>query len=116
VTGGEEAEARLRCLAARLDSNVVFAMSQGSKELFHTNLLGWYLHRFPDLRTALLDAWQVPALPGDPDHQARVRREWRNLDLVVHEPGRSALVIENKVFALPDTVQLDRYTAQPWCC
>jgi len=51
----------------------------------------------------------VPALPGDPDQQAWVRREWRNLDLAVHEPGRSVLVIENKVFALPDTAQLDRY-------
>lgn len=109
MTGGEGTEARLRCLVARLDGDVVFAMSQGSKELFHSNLLGWYLRRFPDLRTALLDAWQVPAWPGDPGHQARVRREWRNLDLTVHEPGRGVLVIENKVFALPDTAQLDRY-------
>ncbi len=51
----------------------------------------------------------MPTLPGDPDQQTWVRREWRNLDLAVHEPGRSVLVIENKVFALPDTAQLDRY-------
>jgi hypothetical protein len=57
----------------------------------------------------LLDAWQVPR--NGHAREARVRREWRNLDLVVEHPGRSPLVIENKVFSLPDTVQLNAYAA-----
>jgi hypothetical protein len=99
-------------LVGELERDVVFAMSRGSKELFHSNLLGWYLERFPRLSAALLDAWQVPYWPGDPDPARRVRREWRRLDLVVHEPGRRTLVVENKVFALPDAAQLDAYTRQ----
>lgn len=43
-------------LTAWLDGDVVFAMSQGSKELFHSNMLGWYLRRFPFLRETLLGA------------------------------------------------------------
>ena len=102
----------LRHLVEQLEDNVVFAMSQGSKELVHSNMLGWYLTRFPAVRTALLGAWGVPALPVDPEDQVWVRRESRHFDLAVHEPGRRVLVIENKVFALPDTTQLDQYSKQ----
>jgi hypothetical protein len=104
--------AGLHRVVEQLKGDVLFAMSQGSKELFHSNMLGWYLTRFPAVRAALLDAWAVPALPDDPDPRVRVRREGRHFDLAVHEPGRAVLVIENKVFALPDTAQLDGYSMQ----
>ena len=93
--------AGLSRLMGRLDSDVLFTMSLGSKELFHSNMLGWYLRCFPALRAALLDAWEVPAHPADPDLHLQVLRESQHFDLMVHEPGRRALVIENKVFALP---------------
>ncbi|MGQ4480194.1 PD-(D/E)XK nuclease family protein [Streptomyces sp. SAS_276] len=100
--------ARLSDLVESLTGDVVFAMSRGSKELFHSDTLAWYVERHPVLGEALLDAWQIPE-SGHGLGRVRVRREWRNLDLVVEYPGRSPLVMENKVFSLPDTDQLDSY-------
>lgn len=39
----------------------------------------------------------------------RVERERENLDLVLRWPGAAPLVIENKVFSLPEKAQLDEY-------
>ena len=39
----------------------------------------------------------------------RVERERENLDLVLRWPGAAPLVIENKVFSLPERAQLDEY-------
>ncbi|MFD8722968.1 PD-(D/E)XK nuclease family protein [Streptomyces sp. NPDC059629] len=100
--------ARLQDLVESLTDDLVFAMSRGSKELFHSDMLAWYVEHHPVLGEALSDAWHVPASGSGPD-RVRVRREWRNLDLVVEWPGRSPLVVENKVFSLPDTGQLDAY-------
>ncbi|MFE5372934.1 PD-(D/E)XK nuclease family protein [Streptomyces mirabilis] len=105
----DDPSVRLATLVESLTGDVVFAMSRGSKELFHSDTLAWYLDRCPAVGEALLDAWQVPRTGQA--REARVRREWRNLDLVVEHPGRSPLVIENKVFSLPDTGQLDAYAA-----
>ncbi|WP_369225443.1 PD-(D/E)XK nuclease family protein [Streptomyces sp. R39] len=105
----DDSFARLATLVESLTGDVVFAMSRGSKELFHSDTLAWYLDRHPVAGEALLDAWQVPRTGQA--REARVRREWRNLDLVVEYPGRTPLVIENKVFSLPDTGQLNAYAA-----
>ncbi|WP_239015044.1 PD-(D/E)XK nuclease family protein [Streptomyces sp. CdTB01] len=100
--------ARLSGLVESLTGDLVFAMSRGSKELFHSDTLAWYVEHHPVLGEALMDAWRVPE-SGHRPGQVRVRREWRNLDLVVECPGRRPLVIENKVFSLPDTDQLASY-------
>lgn len=92
-----------------LDTDPMLAMSQGSKELFHSDLLAWYVGRFPAVRTALLDAWAPAPGPVTDNGGIPVRREWRHLDLVVHVPERQPLVVENKMFSLPDERQLDRY-------
>lgn len=96
-------------LIERLDADPMLAMSQGSKELFHSDLLAWYLRRFPAVRKALLDAWAGAPGPVADDGDPPVRREWRHLDLVVHVPQRPPLVVENKMFSLPDERQLDAY-------
>ncbi|MGH3375310.1 MAG: PD-(D/E)XK nuclease family protein [Actinoallomurus sp.] len=98
----------LRGLIDGLNDDPMLAMSQGSKELFHSDLLAWYLARFPMLRAAVLDAWGVMPCPVA-DGAVCVRREWRHLDLVVEVPGRQPLVVENKMFSLPDERQLDAY-------
>jgi hypothetical protein len=87
----------------------MLAMSQGSRELFHSDLLAWYLNRFPAFREALLHEWNVAPGPGPGAGVDHVRREWHHLDLVMHAPDRQALVVENKMFALPDEAQLDSY-------
>lgn len=107
----EESYAGLASDVTSLSNDLVFAMSRGSKELFHSDVLAWFLEHHPVLQTALLDAWQVPVTDASREPESRVRREWMNLDLVLQHTGRRPLVIENKVFALPDTDQLDTYAA-----
>lgn len=98
----------LREVCARLHANPVLHMSLHSKELFHSNTLAWLVEAHRELGAKALAPWLVP----DPEQQVfRVRREHRNLDLVVELPGFRPLVVENKTFSLPDEGQLSRYDA-----
>jgi hypothetical protein len=91
---------------ARLQDNPVLHMSLGSKELFHSNLLGWILEGDPHRASEILSPW----LKARPAQQGSlVWREAHDLDLVVHLPSWAPLVVENKVFSLPAEDQLDRY-------
>src|SRR5664279_4046448 len=110
-------------LQAAIDALVaepLWHVSLGSKELFHSNLLGWMCERFPAKALDVFRPWLVPA----PTTTAtRVRREYKHLDLVIEWAGYAPLVIENKVFSLPDDSQLIRYgdelasgPARPRCC
>jgi hypothetical protein len=91
----------------RLQENPVLVLSLHSKELFHSNLLGWLVERFPSAGASVLRPWLVPDLSRD---VLRVRREKYHLDLIVELPGYKHLVIENKVFSLPDPAQLLGYS------
>lgn len=75
-----------------LKRDVVFAASLGSKELFHSNLLGWYVEHDPMLGAALVEAWTGQSSVGP----FTVSRELTNLDL----------------FSLPDDDQLSRYSGR----
>jgi hypothetical protein len=83
-------------------------MSLGSKELFHSNVIGWIAESIGPAN--LLGAWMTPdkSMVSGPS----VLRERLNLDLILQNPGYRPLVIENKAFALPDRVQLDRYSPE----
>src|ERR1700760_5161094 len=101
--------AEVAAVVAELASDPMFAASQSSKELFHSNMLAWYLQRWPQARSELARAWNLPL--DHPDDQVVIGREEHHLDLVMKAAGRLVLVVENKVFALPDETQLARYTA-----
>ena len=101
----------LAALVDALKDDPVFAMSLGSKELFHSNLLAWFLERSPVLRERIADAWELADGPPTSDGRLWLQREWRHLDLVMHIPGRQVLAVENKVFSLPDESQLSDYGA-----
>jgi hypothetical protein len=89
-----------------LANEPLLAASLHSKELFHSNLIGWVLERSPDIALDALSPW----LQTDVDQADWfVLREHRHLDLVVAIPGQSVIVIENKVFSSPDESQLERY-------
>lgn len=92
-----------------LANEPLFHLSLHSKELFHSNLLGWFINEYPDAAREVLVRLGVPTRPSATIH--RVRRESKNLDLVVEVPGLAPVIIENKVFSLPDEEQLDRYSA-----
>jgi hypothetical protein len=101
--------ARLRTWCSDLDAEPMWTLSMGSKELFHSNLLGWICERLSPK-----DAAYVLGLPpmqsGAASGTVVIRREYKNFDLTVELPGYPAAVIENKVFSLPDMDQLEEYT------
>lgn len=101
VTAGAARE-----LARALDAEPLFAMSRGSKELFHSDLLGWFVERFRELGLA---AFPANAGEGTVD---KVERERLHLDLLIRRRDHQPVVIENKVFSLPDEAQLDRYASE----
>ena len=97
---------RLTLLCGALAGEPLLHVSLGSKELFHSNLLGWVCERFPGAARTVLGDWLVPA---DGVVTDRVRREFQRLDLVVEFTGYQPIVIENKTFSLPDEKQLEKY-------
>ncbi len=97
-------------LARALDAEPLFHMSLGSKELFHSNFIAWFARKYADEACAVLGPWAGAASSGD---QHRVGREEGDLDLVIELPGHNPLVVENKVFSMPDERQLERYAQGP---
>ncbi len=114
-------------ILGELKESPTFAMSLGSKELFHTNFLAFLLEsdleEFDGLRRRLRTALHFPVLDGEPTTTCAVWREKRNLDLVLvpfragNEPGQPRLllsesrahVIEAKLKSIPTASQLKGY-------
>jgi hypothetical protein len=99
---------RIKEICDRLNNEAVYHWSLHSKELFHSNVLGWFCEKYPAVATQVLQRW----VPQRDNSEHWVLREKYNLDLVVQLPGLAPLVIENKVFSPPDETQLDRYAEQ----
>lgn len=102
---GELAEA---CEA--LQQEPLFHLSLHSKELFHSNFLGWFCEAHPTAAAAVFGNW-VPS--GEEVTSVAVLLEKAHLDLAVELPGLAPFVVENKVFSPPDEGQLDAYAAGP---
>ncbi|MHB1010274.1 MAG: PDDEXK-like family protein [Propionibacteriaceae bacterium] len=94
-------------IARRIESNPLGRLMYGQRELFHSNLVGWFFDMLPDAADATL---RPLTLPGA-DSGRWVDRERGNMDLVFHWPDRAPLVVENKVFSLPHRDQLEEYEA-----
>ena len=92
----------LAAVTAGVEANPVFAMSLGSRELFHSNLLAWFINHHRPAAEAL-------GLDGD----VTALREKNHTDLLIRHGRAQVTVIENKVFALPNTSQLDRLSNRP---
>ncbi|PKQ25160.1 MAG: hypothetical protein CVT64_11135 [Actinobacteria bacterium HGW-Actinobacteria-4] len=97
-----------RAAAERIEANPLGRLMYGHRELFHSNLLAWFFDYLPDAADAVF----APLTSTGTDIARSVDREKENLDLVMHWPDRRPLVIENKVFSLPDKSQLDAYRAK----
>lgn len=95
---------------AELRANPLARLMPGSRELFHSNLLAWY---FDVMAPQAMPVFQsLAGLDETPNSAASIRRESANLDLVVLDDAGKGFVLENKVFSLPDTEQLDLYAAK----
>jgi hypothetical protein len=125
-------QSALRPLLKQLRMSPTFAMSLGSKELFHSNFLGYVFEsREPglcDLQSSLRDLFRIPRA-ADEESWCFAYRELSSLDLVLvpvkkvadkggdsvadernYEPsGAPAAVIEAKLKALPSAKQLQGY-------
>lgn len=89
-----------------LSAEPMFHLSLQSKELFHSNFLGWLCERHPDLGAEVFGRWVSQRSSAT---TLRVQRERSHLDLAIELPGLAPFVVENKVFAPPDEAQLDSY-------
>src|SRR4051812_37530892 len=96
----------LSAVVDALAASPLHALSLGSHELFFSNLLAWGTEQFPVEMEQALSPWLAAGGHGT---KSNVRREWRNLDLVIQFPGYRPLVIENKSLSMPDEAQLRRY-------
>lgn len=93
-------------LCASLAAEPMFHLSLQSKELFHSNFVGWLCETHPDIGVDVFGRW----VSRQPETTTlRIQRERSHLDLAVELPGLAPFVVENKVFAPPDESQLDDY-------
>lgn len=97
--------------SAVLQTEALGRIMFGNSELFHSNLIAWIFETFPEQADDVFGAFVTRGDSTGSDVRS-VERERENLDLVMHWPDRGSLVIENKVFAVPTTEQLDRYAAK----
>jgi hypothetical protein len=89
----------------RLKSNPIYALSLGSRELFHSNFLGWMCDNYPSMIAVFFDV----AMP----EKVKVEREKNNLDLKItfdEHAERRIIVIEIKVKDSPKPPQLSGYS------
>lgn len=87
-----------------LKPSLVFAMSKGSHELFHSNIWAWLIEKDSRFARAFF-----PDMKGEIES---VKREEGNRDLTIwtREDGRRrAYVVENKFKSIPRREQLEEY-------
>jgi hypothetical protein len=94
-----------RDVARRIEANPLGRLMYGQRELFHSNLIGWFFDELPGPADA---TFRPLAAPGA-DSRRSVERERGHMDLVFRWPDRAPLVIENKIFSLPHRDQLEEY-------
>lgn len=89
-------------VVSELGSDLIYQLSTAGQELFHSNMLYWLATEAPSESAAI---WELFGL----EKPVRADREYQKVDLHV-ESGDRHLFLENKVMALPDAAQLERYS------
>lgn len=92
-----------------LKNSLIFQMSLGSKELFHSNVWAWLMEKDSRIINVFFDV-DLARYKVD-----SVLREYHKRDIVVELEELSShrkyyLLLENKIKSLPTREQLDRYT------
>lgn len=88
----------------RLKLSPIYAMSLGSKELFHSNFWAWIIEQ-EETRSFIHCFFPNFNL----DNFKSVEREDNYRDLVIHDINGNEYVIENKIKSYPDYEQLKKY-------
>lgn len=94
-----------------LKSSLIYDMSLGSKELFHSNVWGFLMKNDHDF----IQVFYPSFLPSNYyDEKIEVSREWHHRDVAIWLPKKdgtkSFIVIENKIKSMPNYGQLEEYT------
>lgn len=90
-----------------LEKSLLFAMSHGSHELFHTNVWAWLVKRYPEFAKVFFDDGI------DVSKIVDVRREQGNRDLTIwieNDGVKKAYVVENKFKSSAREDQLAEYS------
>lgn len=94
-----------------LEQSLLYRMSLGSKELYHSNVWAWLMENDSNFLKAFF-----PEFDNRDWVVNDIRREWRNRDIVITLKRQNAhapscyLVIENKIKSMNSREQLERYT------
>lgn len=89
-----------------LKGSPLFNLSLGSKELFHTNFIGWLCNNYTVEMGEILSNYF--ALKEKDTVITNVARELKNIDLSF-SIGAISVIVENKVKSIPDKTQLISY-------
>jgi len=86
-----------------MKNSIVYQMSLGNKELFHSNLWKWLIQQKPKLVNVFFSTLNANDI-------MEVRREDKNRDIVIKLNNVDEYIIENKIKSYPDKEQLERYS------
>jgi len=103
-------DGRVAEICAELRRDALHNLSLGGKELFHSDFLAWFAQSYPEEAAHVFSGY---AQLGDPGPGEVAEREYEHLDLILRLPHLQLIVIENKVWSLPDDAQLQAYAAGP---
>lgn len=89
-----------------LEESPIYAMSLGSKELFHSNFWAWLMRRNPEFIKTFFPKFR--------SQKPSVEREEKHRDITIHTEKGSKndkiYIIENKIKSLPTDDQLKKYS------
>ncbi len=92
-----------------LRKSLVFNMSLGNKELFHSNMWATLMEKYPEIISIFFDKLK--------DDNPTITREYRikdagNVDICIKTNDDNKYFIENKFKALPNEEQLKKYSGE----
>ncbi|QBR91832.1 hypothetical protein [Nocardioides euryhalodurans] len=97
-------------LLKAFEADLMWAMSRGAQELFHSNTIAALLTEHPRAAAPLAGLFA----DDDAATEWNVWREWKHLDLVAESAsGRDRFVVENKLYSVPYPAQLANYRSKP---
>ena len=96
-----------------LKNSLIFQMSLGSKELFHSNVWAWLMEKEPQIINVFFD------IDLNKYEILGISRECKNRDIIIwlkecDSNKKCYLVIENKIKSLPTKEQLIKYAVDLW--
>lgn len=91
-----------------LENSLLYQMSLGSKELYHSNVWAWLIEKDPVFMSVFFNGIELSRFTN-----IKVEREKQNRDIVItflYNGEKEYFVIENKIKSLPTKEQFKRYT------